>query len=74
MDKELVKKFAEKYEDVKELFEKHQSMEKEIEELTRKAYLTQEEEFKVKQLKKEKLYIKEKICKLIKDYEGIDVE
>ena len=29
---------------------------------------------KVKQLKKEKLYIKEKICKLIKDYEGIDVE
>lgn len=69
MDKELVKTFAEKYEDVRELFEKHQSLEKELEELSKKLYLTTEEEIREKQIKLEKLHLKEKIYALIKKYQ-----
>lgn len=69
MDKELVKAFAEKYEDIRELFEKHQSLEKELEELSKKLYLTTEEEIREKQIKLEKLHLKEKIYTLIKKYQ-----
>ncbi len=69
MDKELIKKYAEKYPDIKELFERHQKLEKELERLVKKIYLTTEEELKEKQIKKEKLYLKEKIYQLIKKYE-----
>ena len=74
MDKEFVKKFAEKYQDIKELFEKHQELEKEVEAFNKKRYLTAEEEARLKQIKKEKLQIKEKIYTLIKEYEGIEIE
>ena len=74
MNREVVKKFSEKYPDVKELFEKHQFLENEVTQLSQKNYLTPEEEIKVKQLKKEKLYIKEQIYKLIKKYEGIEID
>ncbi len=69
MDKELVKQFAEKYEDIKKLYEKHQSLEKELEELAKRPYLTTEEEIREKQIKLEKLYLKEKIYELIKKYQ-----
>lgn len=69
MDRELIKKYAERYPDIKELFEKHQKLEKELESLIKRPYLTMEEEIKEKQIKKEKLYIKEKIYQLIKKYE-----
>jgi uncharacterized protein YdcH (DUF465 family) len=74
MDKEFVKKFVEKYPEIKELFERHQALEKKLEELNKKKYFTQEEEMKVKELKKEKLHIKEKIYTLIKEYEGIEID
>ena len=73
MDKEFIKKFAEKYQDIKELFEKHQELEKEVETFNKKKYLTAEEEARLKQIKKEKLQIKEKIYKFIKEYEGIEI-
>ncbi|MCD6548559.1 MAG: YdcH family protein [Thermodesulfobacterium sp.] len=74
MNREVVKKFSEKYPDVKELFEKHQFLENEVTQISQKNYLTPEEEIKVKQLKKEKLYIKEQIYKLIKKYEGVEID
>lgn len=69
MEKELVKQYAEKYEDIRELYEKHQSLERELEELAKRPYLTTEEEIREKQIKLEKLYIKEKIYELIKKYQ-----
>ncbi|MFN3505614.1 MAG: DUF465 domain-containing protein [Caldimicrobium sp.] len=69
MDKELIKSFAEKYADIKELYEKHQSLERELEELTKKLYLTTEEEIREKQIKLEKLALKERIYALIKKYQ-----
>ena len=74
MDKELIRKFSEKYEDIRDLFEKHQVLENEVAQISQKNYLTPEEELKVKQLKREKLYIKEQIYKLIKKYEGIEID
>jgi hypothetical protein len=74
MDKELVKKFADKYPEINELLEKHQEMENQVAELSQKPYLTPEEEVKLKELKKEKLYIKEKIYKIIKTKEGIKID
>jgi len=69
MDKELVKEFAEKYADIRELYEKHQSLERELEELAKRPYLTTEEEIREKQIKLEKLYLKERIYELIKKYQ-----
>jgi len=69
MDKELVKQFAEKYADIRELFEKHQSLERELEELVKRPYLTTEEELREKQIKLEKLHLKERIYELIKKYQ-----
>ncbi len=69
MDKELIKKFSERYEDIKELYEKHQKLERELEEYVKRPYLTPEEEMREKQIKLEKLYLKEKIYQLIKKYQ-----
>lgn len=69
MDKELVKTFAEKHEDIRALFEKHQNLERELEELVKRPYLTPEEEIREKQIKLEKLYLKERIFDLIKKYQ-----
>ncbi len=69
MDKELVKSYAERYQDIRELFEKHQSLERELEELIKKPYLTTEEEIREKQIKLEKLHLKERIFELIKKYQ-----
>ncbi|MGB9761451.1 MAG: DUF465 domain-containing protein [Caldimicrobium sp.] len=69
MDKDLVKEYAERYEDIRELYKKHQSLEKELEELAKRPYLTTEEEIREKQIKLEKLYLKEKIYELIKKYQ-----
>jgi uncharacterized protein YdcH (DUF465 family) len=74
MDKEVVKEFSKRYPEIKELFEKHQALENEVAQISQKAYLTPDEELKVKQLKREKLYIKEQIYKLIKKYEGIEID
>lgn len=74
MNKETVKEFSKKYPEIKELFEKHQALENEVAQISQKVYLTPDEEVRVKQLKREKLYIKEQIYKLIKKYEGIEID
>ncbi len=74
MDKETIIEFSKRYPEIKELFEKHQALENEVAQISQKAYLTPEEEAKVKQMKKEKLYIKEQIYKLLKKYEGVEID
>ncbi len=73
MDREVIQKLAEKYEDVKELFERHQELDKELQKLAKRPYLSPEEEKREKEMKVEKLKIKEKIVELIKKYEGISL-
>lgn len=68
-DKELIKTYAEKYEDIRMLYARHQELEKELSELSRRPYLTPEEEIREKQIKLEKLHLKERIFELIKKYQ-----
>lgn len=68
-DKELIKTYAEKYEDIRTLYARHQELEKELSELSRRPYLTPEEEIREKQIKLEKLHLKERIFELIKKYQ-----
>lgn len=68
-EKELIRSFAEKYEDIRVLYVRHQELEKELEELVRRPYLTPEEEIREKQIKLEKLHLKERIFELIKKYQ-----
>ncbi len=70
MDKELVKQYAEKDPQIKELFEKHQALERELEELVKKPYLSSQEEWRKKQIQKEKLALKDQIYALIKQQGG----
>lgn len=69
MDKELIKTFAERHEDIRALYEKHQELERELEELAKRPYLTTEEEIREKQIKLEKLHLKERMYELIKKYQ-----
>ncbi|RUM87287.1 MAG: DUF465 domain-containing protein [Thermodesulfatator sp.] len=66
MDKELIRQYAEKNPEIRELFERHQSLERELENLLRRVYLTSEEEIRKKQIQKEKLALKDRIYALIK--------
>ena len=66
MEKELIKQYAQKNSEIKELFEKHQALERELEELVRRAYLSADEEVRKKQIQKEKLALKDRIYELIK--------
>lgn len=65
----MIKAFAEKHDDIRELYEKHQRLERELEELVKKPYLTTEEEIREKRIKLEKLHLKERIFYLIKKYQ-----
>lgn len=70
MDRELVKRYAQKNPEVRELFERHQALEQELEELVRKPYLSADEEIRKKQIQKEKLALKDRIYQLIKQEGG----
>ena len=70
MDKELVKRYAERNPKIRELFERHQALERELEGLIRKVYLTVDEEVRKKQIQKEKLALKDRLYELIKQEGG----
>ncbi|WP_297056827.1 YdcH family protein [Thermosulfurimonas sp.] len=70
MDKELVRQYAERNPEIRELFERHQALERELEGLIRKSYLTASEEVRKKQIQKEKLALKDRIYALIKQEGG----
>lgn len=68
-DKELIRSYAERFEDIRDLYTRHQELEKELKQLAKRPYLTPEEELREKQIKLEKLHIKERIFELIRKYQ-----
>jgi len=70
MNRELVKQYAQKNPKIRELFEKHQALERELEKLVQKPYLSADEEIRKKQIQKEKLALKDRIYQLIKQEGG----
>ncbi len=55
-------------ENFKELFEEHQKLEKRLNELLNKWYLTAEEQEEERQIKKRKLMIKDRMYAIIAEY------
>lgn len=55
-------------EEFKRMREKHKAYEKELDEFKQRRYLTSEEEIAVKQIKKNKLALKDKMEKLINEF------
>ncbi len=50
------------------LYQEHRELDHQLAELARKHYLTPEEEVEEKRIKKEKLYRKDKIAELVREY------
>lgn len=63
---ELRAKLAQEDPEFRQLFEAHQARERRLAELSRKAFLTAEEEQEEKRLKKEKLQLKDKMEALLR--------
>jgi len=69
MDEQRLKEFLlEENEEFRRSYEEHQQLEKELEELIKKEYLTAEEELKEKQLKKRKLALKDQMYLIMENY------
>ena len=67
-DKLLIEKHINSDEELKKYFEEHILYEKQLDELNKKTFLTQEEEIKQKKLKKLKLAGRDSIEMLLKKY------
>ncbi len=69
MSEETVRKILlETNEEFKELFEQHQKLEHELENLLKKWYLTEEEKLKERTLKWQKLLLKDRMYHMIHTY------
>ncbi|MCX7894964.1 MAG: DUF465 domain-containing protein [Thermoanaerobaculum sp.] len=64
--RELRAKLAQEDPEFRQLFEAHQEKERRLQELSRKGFLTAEEEQEEKRLKKEKLQLKDKMEALLR--------
>jgi hypothetical protein len=67
-DLELIEKYIDKDVELKKYVEEHGKLEKKLEELTNKPYLTADQEVEVKRLKKMKLAGRDKIEEILKRY------
>ena len=65
---EIIERYKESDPELKELWEEHLMLEKELEELFQKGYLTNSDEVRKKEIQKKKLYGKDRIRELIKKY------
>lgn len=67
-EKELKELLARESPDFREAFQEHQQYEKALETLRGKAFLTDEEKLKEKELKKKKLFLKDRMYQLMVEY------
>jgi hypothetical protein len=67
-DEEIVELLKRENEEFRRLYQEHRELDNQIAELSRKHYLTPEEEVEEKRIKKEKLYRKDRIAEMIRQY------
>ena len=58
---------------IKKLYTQHRELDKKIEDLCNRTYLTEEEQVLAKQLKREKLRGKDRLSRLIAEYQSLSV-
>ncbi len=69
-DDNLIDKVKNENEEFRKLYSEHHDLEQKLTELTRSKYLTPEQEVEKKRLQKIKLIGKDKMLKILKQYEG----
>jgi uncharacterized protein YdcH (DUF465 family) len=57
-----------KNEEYKKLEEEHRKLDEYLDEMSKKRYLTSEEEMEKKRLQKQKLYYKDRLAQIIREY------
>ncbi|MCI4625089.1 MAG: DUF465 domain-containing protein [Candidatus Magnetoovum sp. WYHC-5] len=70
LEEEIIQRLSKENEEFKRLVEEHRELDTIIEELSKKKYLTPNEEIKKTQMKKEKLIKKDKIIHLARVYQN----
>ncbi len=64
----IIEELLETNEEFKKLWEEHEELDRIVDEMSEKVYLTPEEEIKLKELKLKKLKGKEKLVEMIENY------
>ncbi len=68
MENEIIEKLRENNEEFKKLEMEHRDLDKRIDEISKKPYLTPSEDMEKKKLQKEKLIKKDRIANIIREY------
>ncbi|MGE5239970.1 MAG: YdcH family protein [Chloroflexota bacterium] len=67
-DEEIVELLKKDNDEFRRLYQEHRELDNQLTELSRKHYLTPEEEVEEKRIKKEKLHRKDRIAEMIREY------
>lgn len=67
-EEDIVEVLKKENEEFKRIYQEHRNLDSQLSEFNKKAYLTSEEEVEIQRIKKEKLYKKDKIAELIREY------
>jgi uncharacterized protein YdcH (DUF465 family) len=67
-EEEVIQTLKRENEEFRRLYQEHRDLDSQLLEFNKKAYLTAEEEAEMHRIKKEKLYKKDKIADIIREY------
>ncbi|MEN2995197.1 MAG: DUF465 domain-containing protein [Thermodesulfovibrio sp.] len=67
-EEEIIEVLKKENEEFRKLYEEHRNLDRILDEMNKKLYLTPEEEFEKKRMQKEKLYKKDKMAEMIRQY------
>jgi len=67
-EEEVIETLKKDNEEFRQLYQEHKELDSQLLEFNKKAYLTVEEEAAMHRIKKEKLYKKDKIAEIIREY------
>jgi len=67
-EEEIIETLKNQNDEFKKLYSEHRELDSILVEMDRRSYLTEEEEVEKKRLKKEKLYKKDRIAEMLREY------
>jgi uncharacterized protein YdcH (DUF465 family) len=69
-EEEIMEALKRDNEEFRRLYQEHKGLDSQLGEFNKKTYLTDEEEAEVHRIKKEKLYKKDKMAEIIREYKS----
>jgi len=69
-EEEIIEILKKENEEFRKLYEEHRQLDSILDEMNKKPYLTPEEEIEKKRMQKEKLYKKDKMAEMIRQYKS----